>query len=158
MSLIKEVILDLKAVDAHPIIAFLSNRGFHALLAYRISNRLWRWRIPVIPLILTRIIQILYAVDIDYRAAIDGGVLIVHGFGLVIGSGVRIVGGGQRIYHGVTLGIAHQPDDGFPTIGPNVMLGAGCFVLGKIDVPANCLVPANRVITQKTQHKIRWTA
>lgn len=147
MSLIKDAILDLKAVCAHPIIAFLSNRGFHALLVYRISNRLWRWRIPVIPLILTRIIQILYAIDIDYRARIDGGVLIVHGVGLVIGSGVSIVGGGQRIYHGVTLGISHGQNDGFPVVGPNVILGTGCAILGKASVPADTIVKANSVVT-----------
>ena len=50
----------------------LSNRGIHSLLFYRIANFLYRYKIPLLPLILTRIIQILYGIDLDYRANIDG--------------------------------------------------------------------------------------
>ncbi len=41
----------------------IANRGFHSLLFYRSANYLWRLRIPLIPLILTRIIQVLYGID-----------------------------------------------------------------------------------------------
>ena len=50
-----------------------SNRGFHSLLIYRVSHILYSYKIPIIPLVLTRMIQILYGIDIDYRANIKGG-------------------------------------------------------------------------------------
>src|SRR3954470_10127129 len=85
------------------VVAVFFNRGFHAILFYRISNKFYKWKIPVLPLILTRIIQILYAIDIDYKANLNGGIVIVHGVGLVIGGGVQI-DSNVVLFHGVTLG------------------------------------------------------
>ena len=72
------------------IISIFFNRGFHALLFYRFAHKFYNWKVPVLPLIFTRIIQITYAIDIDYKASLDGGIVIVHGVGLVIGSGAKI--------------------------------------------------------------------
>lgn len=55
------------------IMSILSNRGFHALLFYRISHFLYKIKVPILPLLFTRIIQIIYSIDIDYRAKIEGG-------------------------------------------------------------------------------------
>lgn len=79
-------------------------------------------------MILTRIIQdtgsVRYRYRLDYGAAIEGGVIIIHGVGTVIGSGVYI-GGGTIIYHQVTLGVKMSAkSDGFPKIGKNCVLGA----------------------------------
>src|SRR6202051_2470125 len=107
MKLYENIIEDLRAAKrfslTNKIIIFFFNRGFHALLFYRISNILYKYKIPLLPLILTRIIQILYSIDIDYRACLNGGIVIVHGVGLVIGSGVQI-NSNVIIFHGVTLG------------------------------------------------------
>ncbi len=45
------------------LMGILSNKGFHALLIYRISNFLFMHKIPLVPLVLTRIIQIFYSID-----------------------------------------------------------------------------------------------
>ena len=82
----------------------LSNRGIHCLLFYRLSHLLYKYRIPLLPLIFTRIIQIIYGVDIDYRAQLEGGIIIVHGIGLVIGSGV-IIKSKVTLFHQVTIGV-----------------------------------------------------
>ncbi len=125
--------------------AVIPNRGFRALLLYRIADYLLRKRIPIPPLILTRIIQIIYGINTDYRANTEGGVLIVHGTGTVIGFGVKI----KKeciIYHRVTLGIKMLGhNNSFPEIGKNVILGAGCKVLGKIR--DDSIIGANMVIT-----------
>jgi serine O-acetyltransferase len=92
---------DIRRVPGHWLRVLLTNRGVHALICYRISHFLWKHKIPLIPLILTRIIQILYGIDIDWRSKISGGCLIVHGVGLVIGNGV-VIGKNAKIYHGVT--------------------------------------------------------
>lgn len=146
--MLNEIKRDLSAVaDSNNIKVFFTNRGFHALLFYRISNKLWKLKVPLIPLIFTRIIQILYGIDIDYRASIKGGCVIVHGVGLVIGQGVRI-GENVRLYHGVTLGISHseRKQDGFPLLGDNVIVGSGAKLLGKITVGNNVKIGANSVV------------
>ena len=150
-NIIRDILTDLEALKSRYnlsiIKAIISNRGFHALLFYRIANYLHKRRIPLIPLILTRIIQIVYGIDIDYRAHIESGVIIIHGVGTVIGSGVKIKKG-CIIYHQVTLGIKMSGhNDGFPEIGENVILGAGCKVLGKVKVGDNSVIGANTVVT-----------
>jgi serine O-acetyltransferase len=128
--------------------AILSNRGFHSLLFYRLSNFFYRYKIPLLPLILTRIIQIIYRVDIDYKATIEGGVIIIHGDGIVIGRGA-LIKSGTIIYHQVTIGIkGYGQDDGFAIIGQNCILGAGCKIFGKIIIGKNSIIGANTVVTK----------
>ena len=155
MNSVKKVLLDIKEdlvflkkkYNVNLIQAILSNRGFHALLFYRIANFLWKNKIPLVPLILTRIMQILYSIDIDYRANIEGGVIIIHGIGTVIGMKVKI-GKGTIIYHQVTLGIKMSgKNDGFPRIGKNCVLGAGAKILGNVEIGNNTIIGANTVIT-----------
>src|ERR1700710_787520 len=102
MKLFKNIALDINAAKsfsrANKVVIFFFNRGFHALLNYRIANLLYQLRVPVLPMILTRIIQIFYAIDIDYKATLKGGIVIVHGVGLVIGSDAKI-GGNVTLFH-----------------------------------------------------------
>jgi serine O-acetyltransferase len=140
---------DLNQINKHWVKALFSNRGFHALLVYRISNKLWKLKIPLLPLIMTRLIQILYGIDIDWRCTIKGGCLIVHGMGLVIGKGV-IIGEHAKIYHGVTLGIKDngKKTDGYPTIGNNVLVGCGAKILGDITIGNHVQIGANSVVIE----------
>ncbi|MFD2584181.1 serine O-acetyltransferase [Pedobacter vanadiisoli] len=152
--MVSESLQDLKFLktrfNVNPILAILTNRGFHALFFYRISNKLYRWKIPIIPLILTRIIQVFYAIDIDFKAEIAGGIIIIHGVGIVIGQGGKI-GTGTIIYHGVTLGRKRQlievtTGDGYPVVGENCVLGAGAKLVGSINVGANSIIGPNVVL------------
>jgi Serine acetyltransferase len=138
---------DIRRVPGHWLRVLLTNRGVHALICYRISHFLWKHKIPLIPLILTRIIQILYGIDIDWRSKISGGCLIVHGVGLVIGNGV-VIGKNAKIYHGVTLGIKDngRQDDGFPIVGQNVLIGSGAKILGNVKIGDNVKIGANSVV------------
>jgi serine O-acetyltransferase len=156
MGLIKDTKSDLMRLKTeygvNPVLGFLTNRGYHALLVYRIAHFLDNYKIPLLPLILTRLIQILYAVDIDYRAKIEGGVVIIHGICTVIGLGVTIKSG-TTIYHGVTLGRKKQglivpADDGFPTIKNNCLLGAGAKILGPITIGENSVIGPNCVVME----------
>lgn len=156
MALFKSVNQDLgflkQRFNVSKIGAILTNRGFHALLFYRISNSLFKRRIPLIPLVLTRIIQIFYAIDIDFKCNIAGGVIIIHGVGLVIGQGV-IIEAGVIIYHGVTLGRKRQiidltSDDGYPHVFADCVLGAGAKLIGKINIESNCVIGPNVVLTK----------
>lgn len=147
MGFWKEVRQDIRAQNMHPLAAFLASKGVHALLAYRIAHRLYRAHIPLLPFLLSRTIQVLYGIDIDCRAHLEGGITILHGVGLVIGAGAS-VGEGTRLYHGVTLGLAHREPDGFPQVGRHCLLGAGAKLLGPITVGDDCIVGANAVVTQ----------
>ncbi|MDM8176755.1 MULTISPECIES: serine O-acetyltransferase [Olivibacter] len=156
MGWIKETGRDLrqlkKVYEINYLLAVLANRGFHALFVYRLSNWLYKIKIPLLPLILTRCIQILYGIDIDYRSSISGGIVIIHGVGLVIGEGV-VIEEGVTLYHGVTLGRKRQGkvvpnDDGFPSVEANSVIGAGAKLIGPIKIGRGSLVGPNCVLTQ----------
>jgi serine O-acetyltransferase len=133
------------------ISALLTNRGLHALLLYRLSHWLWKARVPLLPLILSRVAQHLFAVDIDVAAELGPGIVIYHGFGLVIGRGARIEGG-CHLFHGVTLGnrgsewVGSDEPDGQPCLEYNVVVGAGAKILGPVRVGQNSMVGANAVV------------
>jgi serine O-acetyltransferase len=154
MSLIKDAKLDLYRLrieyGVSNTMALLANRGFHALFNYRVSHYLYKNKVPLIPLLLTRIIQIFYAIDIDYKATLEGGLVIIHGVGIVIGQGA-IVKSNTTIYHGVTLGRKKQGlkitfDDGYPVINNNCILGAGAKIIGPLEIGMNCLIGPNCVV------------
>ncbi len=99
----------LRVVSPHPsraqkVRVALTNRGFQALMLYRLSRACLLRRVPILPLILTRIAQTLFAIDISPSAFLGPGVAIVHGFGVVIGSAVQIEGD-CCIFHGVPTAI-----------------------------------------------------
>ena len=130
-----------------------TNRGFHALLLYRVSHACWRRGVPVVPLVCTRLAQHLFAVDIAPTAKLGPGMVIVHGFGVVVGSEVEVEGD-CCLFHGVTLGdrgsewVGSDRTDGHPKVGRNVTFGAGAKVLGPIRVGDNCVIGANAVVLQ----------
>lgn len=124
----------------------LTNRGFQSIYIYRLSNVLYKKKLGIISMILTRIIQILYSIDIDYKAEIDEGLLIYHGVGLVIGSGVKI-GKNCTVFHNTTFGIKFsKTNDGMPRIGDEVFIGCGSILLGKVEVESKSKIRAGTVL------------
>jgi serine O-acetyltransferase len=129
----------------------LTNRGLQSVILYRLAHAAWKNRIPLLPMLLSRIAQHLFAVDISHKCELGPGIVIVHCFGVVIGSDVHIAGD-CCIYHGVTLGdrgsewVNSDRDDGHPRVGREVMFGAGAKVLGPITIGDNCVIGANAVV------------
>jgi serine O-acetyltransferase len=140
-----------KRTIANRIFIVLTNRGFHAIFNYRLANACVKKRIPILPLIFTRTIQILYGIDISPNADLGPGIVIVHGVGIVIGSSSKIEGD-CCIYHGVTLGEKAmawegvKPKDGHPHLEKAVMIGAGAKILGPINVGYSSIIGANSVV------------
>ena len=143
-------------VKGHPsrrkaLTVILTNRGLQAVVLYRISRALWLRRVPLIPMVLTRIAQHLFAVDISFQADLGPGIVIVHGFGLVIGGGTQI-DGNCCLFHGVTLGdrgsewVGSDRTDGHPSLGKGVMVGAGAKILGPVHIGQNSVIGANAVV------------
>ncbi len=133
--------------------AVLTNRGFHSILLYRLSHALWCRGIPILPLTLTRLSQHLFGVDIAPQAQLGPAVVIVHGFGLVIGNQV-VIEGECILFHGVTLGnrgsewLPCSREDGHPYVGKNTIFSAGCKILGPLTVGSHSIVGANAVVIE----------
>ena len=71
----------------------LLNPCFHAVLLYRISSFFNRIHLKIVAKIIWYVNRIVYNVDIDYRAKLSGGFVLVHGLGTVIGKNVKIKAG-----------------------------------------------------------------
>ena len=82
--------------------------------------------------------------EINPFAHIDAGLCLMHSVGIVIGPEVRI-GRNVRIYQGVTLGDGSRP--GQPTIGDDVVIGAGAAILGGVTIGDRVFIGANAVVT-----------
>jgi serine O-acetyltransferase len=120
--------------------------GFHALVIHRFSHRLWRWRVPLVPRLMSQGARLLTGVEIHPGAAIGHGVFIDHGMGVVIGE-TSVIGNNCLLYQGVTLGgTGKQEGKRHPTLEDNVVVGAGAKVLGAITVGSNTRIGAGSVV------------
>jgi serine O-acetyltransferase len=120
--------------------------GFHALVMHRISHRLWRLRVPLLPRLLSQVGRLFTGIEIHPGARIGRGVFIDHGMGVVIGE-TAVIGNHCLLYQGVTLGgTGKQHGKRHPTLKENVVVGAGAKVLGAITVGASTRIGAGSVL------------
>ena len=131
----------------------LTYPGVHAVWGYRIAHFLWRVRLKLLARIYSNWIRAVTGVEIHPAAKIGRRFFIDHGMGVVIGA-TAIVGDDVMIYHDVTLG-ARGIGSGkrHPTIGNNVVIGAGARVLGDIKVGEGAKISANMVVTKEVPAK-----
>ncbi|MBE6637692.1 MAG: serine O-acetyltransferase [Ruminococcaceae bacterium] len=120
--------------------------GYHAVLAYRIAHKLQTKGYAVAARLISQTAKFFTGIEIHPGAKIGKGLFIDHGTGVVIGETAEI-GDNCTLYQGVTLGGTGK-DIGkrHPTIGNNVMIGAGAKVLGPFTVGDNCKIAANAVV------------
>ncbi|MBO4770838.1 MAG: serine O-acetyltransferase [Clostridia bacterium] len=120
--------------------------GFHALIAYRAAHFL-HVRGYIIPArVISQSARLLTGIEIHPGAKIGKGLFIDHGAGVVIGETSEI-GDNCTFYQGVTLGgTGKDVGKRHPTVGNDVMIGAGAKVLGPITVGNNCKIAANAVV------------
>lgn len=120
--------------------------GFHALLLHRISHKLWVWKVPVIPRLISTFARFLTGIDIHPGATIGRRFFIDHGMGVVIGETTEI-GDDCLLYQGVTLGgTSAKQEKRHPTLGRGVVVGAGAKVLGAITLGNHSKVGAGSVV------------
>jgi serine O-acetyltransferase len=123
--------------------------GLQALLLHRFSHWLWNLGLPLIPRLLSHLARFLTGIEIHPGATIGQGVFIDHGMGVVIGE-TAIVGDYVLIYQGVTLGgTGKESGKRHPTLGDNVVVGAGAKVLGNILVGHNVRIGAGSVVLRE---------
>ena len=120
--------------------------GVHAVMWHRLSHALWRKKLYFLGRFSSHIARWLTGIEIHPAAKLGRRLVIDHGMGVVIGETAEI-GDDCYFYHQVTLGVARTSSGKrHPTVGNNVIIGAGAKVLGPITVGDNARVGSNAVV------------
>jgi len=120
--------------------------GFHSILMHRVTHIIHILRIPIIPRVLSQLNRFLTGIEIHPAAKIGKGIFIDHGMGVVIGETTEI-GDNVTLYQGVTLGgTGKEAGKRHPTVGHNVVIGAGAKILGNIKIGNNVKIGSNSVV------------
>ena len=123
--------------------------GVHAMAAHRIANRLQKEGKYFSARAVSQAARHLTGIEIHPGATIGKGLFIDHGMGVVIGETTEI-GDNCSIYQGVTLGgTGKDVGKRHPTLGDNVMVGAGAKVLGPVKIGSNSKIAANAVVLRE---------
>ncbi|HEX5818596.1 MAG TPA: serine O-acetyltransferase EpsC [Gemmatimonadales bacterium] len=112
----------------------LAYPGFRAVGMYRIANRLWRLRVPLLPRLVTELAHEGTGIDLHPGATIGHAFSIDHGTGVVVGE-TTVIGDRVKLYQGVTLGAASVKKElahlkRHPTVGDDVVIYANATILG----------------------------
>lgn len=122
--------------------------SFKALLWYRLSRFFYKKKFYFVARYISERTKRKTGIEIHPGAKIGNNLFIDHGMGVVIGETSEI-GDDVTIFHGVTLGgTGKEKGKRHPTIGNNVMIGAGAKVLGNIKIGNNCKIGANAVVVK----------
>ncbi|HHV60999.1 MAG TPA: serine O-acetyltransferase [Clostridiaceae bacterium] len=125
--------------------------GFHAIFFHRIAHWLYNRRMFFIARLVSQFNRFITGIEIHPGAKIGKRLFIDHGMGIVIGETAEI-GDNCTIYHNVTLGGTGK-DTGkrHPTIGNNVLIGAGAKILGPFKVGDNAKIGANAFVSREVE-------
>ncbi len=141
-----KLIMERDPAARNPLEVLLLYSGVHAVLYHRLAHWFYKHHCPFMARLISQTSRFLTGVEIHPGAKIGKGLLIDHGIGVVIGE-TAVIGDCCTIYQGVTLGGTGK-DKGkrHPTIGNNVMIGAGAKVLGPFTVGDGSKIAANAVV------------
>ena len=128
--------------------ALLFSQGLHALRFHKAAHRQYLKGKYKTARMLNYISRVFTGADIHPGAKIGKNFFIDHATGVVIGETAEI-GDNVSIYQGVTLGgVSTEKKKRHPTIGNNVVIGAGATVLGPITIGDNVRVGAGSVVVK----------
>lgn len=132
----------------------VTNSSFSAALLYRLSNLAGSRLSGGVGRILARVNLGINGIDIDFRARIGPGVLLQHPVGVVIG-GDCVLGANVTLMSGVVLGrrdVVSGPDTGaYPSLGDDILIGAGTAVLGPVKVGNKAKIGAHSLVLANVQ-------
>jgi serine O-acetyltransferase len=124
----------------------LAYPGFHALQLHRLAHALQRRGVPLLPRLISSFSRFVTGVEIHPGARIGKGLFIDHGMGVVIGE-TAVIGDRCHLTQGVTLGgTSNRREKRHPTLGENVVVGAGAKLLGAINVGDYARIGAGSVV------------
>lgn len=147
--MLKKIKYDCEAIGIRPtlkniLIEYIKNRGFKAVLLYRISFFFYKKNMKIIAAVFKQRNIKLNGCEIGYQAQIGKGFVIGHPVGIVI-SGDSNIGENFIIKQNCTIG---NKDGGAPTIGDNCNMGAGAIVLGDVKIANYTQIGANAVVVK----------
>lgn len=136
----------------------------HVMLAYRLSHKLWSFGLKFPARFIMQLARLLTGIEIHPGAKIGRRFFIDHGMGVVIGE-TSVIGNDVTFYHGVTMGGVLPSVDSdsqrqvkrHPTIGNDVIVGAGAQVLGPITIGKCARIGANSVVVKDVADGITVT-
>lgn len=132
----------------NPLEVLLCYPGVHAVIIYRLSHWLWNNHFKFFGRVLSYLARWITGIEIHPAAKIGHRLFIDHGMGVVIGE-TSEVGNNVFMYHGVTLGgLSMKRGKRHPTVGNNVMLGAGAQVLGPITIGDHTKIGSGSVVVE----------
>ncbi len=120
--------------------------GLHAVFMHRAANALWNHGLKWLARMLSNLARFFTGIEIHPGARIGRRLFIDHGMGVVVGE-TAVVGDDCTLYHGVTLGgISWHKGKRHPTLGRQVVVGAGAKVLGPIEIGDGVRIGSNSVV------------
>jgi serine O-acetyltransferase len=141
-----DAVLDRDPAAKNRLEVVLLYSGLHALWAYRFYHWLWIHGRTFLARALSQVTRLITGIEIHPGAHIGKRFFVDHGMGVVIGE-TTIIGDDVTLYQGVTLGgTGKETGKRHPTIGNNVVIGAGARVLGNIIIGENSRVGAGSVV------------
>jgi serine O-acetyltransferase len=127
---------------------FTNYPGLHAILWHRLSHRLWQKNWKWLARSLSTLARWLTGIEIHPGAIIGRRFFIDHGMGVVIGE-TACIGEDCTLYHGVTLGgTSWQKGKRHPTLGNDVVVGAGAKILGPMTIGNGVRIGSNAVVVK----------
>src|SRR2546426_12254862 len=123
--------------------------GVHAVAFHRVAHRIWNrgWRTTA--RFVSHIARFLTGIEIHPAARLGPGLFIDHGMGIVIGDTAE-VGENVTLLHGVTLGgTSLKREKRHPTLGDNVVVGAGAKVIGGFSIGSGSRIGAGSVVVRE---------
>ena len=128
------------------LMIYLTYPHIKALNYHYVAHKLYKRKKHTLARMLAKRARRITGIEIHPGAKIGKGLFIDHGMGVVIGE-TSIVGDNVTMYHGTTLGgTTLDPVKRHPTIGNNVVIGAGAKVLGNIEIGNNVKIGSNAVV------------
>ncbi|MFY9114218.1 MAG: serine O-acetyltransferase [Dethiobacteria bacterium] len=122
--------------------------GLHALIRHRIAHWFHCRGEVLLPRLISHFSRRRTGIEIHPGAKIGKGFFIDHGAGVVIGE-TTVIGDNVTIYQGVTLGgTGKEKGKRHPTIGNNVVIGAGAKILGPIEIGDGARIGSGSVVLQ----------
>src|SRR5499425_2269210 len=123
--------------------------GVHALAFHRLAHAMWRhgWTIPA--RFLSHVSRFVTGIEIHPAAKLGPGLFIDHGMGVVIGETAE-VGANVTLLQGVTLGgTSLKREKRHPTLGNNVVVGAGAKIIGGFKIGDGSRIGAGSVVVRE---------
>lgn len=122
----------------------------HAMFFHRIAHFIYKRKFYLISRFVSQLSRFITGIEIHPGATIGKNLFIDHGMGVVIGETTEI-GDNVTIYQGVTLGgTGKNSGKRHPTLGNNVVVGAGSKILGPIHISSGTKIGANSVVLKDT--------